>query len=143
MPQDQLLLRQTPGSFRAVLGAKVSGLLRLGGPPLRLAPAASVLLFSSVSSIVAPLGQPNYAAANAMLNAWASARGAQARNQPHYVHLSPYSAIPELYIAVFGGLRAQGSTQQHLLELRLHSCPASVPATLITINFKFKSFLHA
>ena len=77
--QDALLLRQTPGSFRAVLGAKMAGLLGLDGTALRAAPVGAVLLFSSVSSIVAPLGQPNYAAANAMLNAWASARSEQAR----------------------------------------------------------------
>ena len=73
-----MLLKQTPGSFRAALGAKVGGLLRLQRP-LSLAPAAATLLFSSVSSIVAPLGQPNYAAANAMLNAWANAHSEQAR----------------------------------------------------------------
>jgi hypothetical protein len=75
--QDRLLLKQTPGSFRAALGAKVGGLLCLERP-LSLAPAAATLLFSSVSSIVAPLGQPNYAAANAMLNAWANAQSEQA-----------------------------------------------------------------
>jgi len=76
--QDALLLRQTAGRFRASLAGKVGGLLALdaalGGAPLRAA-----LLFSSVSAIVAPLGQPNYAAANAALNAWATGRGAQAR----------------------------------------------------------------
>ena len=75
-PQDKLLLKQTPESFRSVLGAKVSGLLAMGSA-LELAPLHNILLFSSVSSIVAPLGQPNYAAANAMLNAWANAQGTQ------------------------------------------------------------------
>ena len=79
--QDALLLKQTPGSFRAVLGAKAGGLLRLERP-LSLAPASATLLFSSVSSLVAPLGQPNYAAANATLNAWANAQSEQARPLP-------------------------------------------------------------
>lgn len=38
---------------------------------------SSEILFSSVSSIVAPLGQPNYAAANAILNAHANKRSQQ------------------------------------------------------------------
>ena len=40
-------------------------------------PTAAQLLFSSVSSIVAPLGQPNYAAANAILNAHANSQTLQ------------------------------------------------------------------
>ncbi len=77
--QDQLLLKQTPATFRGVLGAKVSGLLAMA-PHLHAAAMPHTLLFSSVSSIVAPLGQPNYAAANAMLNAWANAQSAQVRS---------------------------------------------------------------
>lgn len=76
--QDALLLRQTAGSFRAVLAGKVSGLFTLDAA-LAAAPLCAMMLFSSVSSILAPLGQPNYAAANAVLNAWASARSEQAR----------------------------------------------------------------
>jgi len=76
--QDALLLRQTAGRFRASLAGKVGGLLALDAA-LGGAPLAAALLFSSVSAIVAPLGQPNYAAANAALNAWATGRGAQAR----------------------------------------------------------------
>lgn len=79
--QDQLLLKQTPEMFRGVLGAKVSGLLAMArhvGPT----PLSAVLLFSSVSSIVAPLGQPNYAVANAMLNAWANAQSSQVPSSP-------------------------------------------------------------
>lgn len=75
--QDKLLPKQTPSSFRAVLGVKVSGLLAMDAAMVAL-PLSSIMLFSSVSSIVAPLGQPNYAAANAMLNAWANGRSSQA-----------------------------------------------------------------
>lgn len=76
--QDALLLRQTAGSFRAALAGKVSGIFALDAA-LAGAPLAAMALFSSVSSIVAPSGQPNYAAANAVLNAWANGRSAQAR----------------------------------------------------------------
>ena len=75
--QDALLLRQTASSFRAALAGKVSGLFALDAA-LAGAPLAASALFSSVSSIVAPVGQPNYAAANAVLNAWANGRSAQA-----------------------------------------------------------------
>lgn len=75
--QDALLLRQTTSSFRAALAGKVSGLFALDAA-LAGAPLAAMALFSSVSSIVAPVGQPNYAAANAVLNAWANERSAQA-----------------------------------------------------------------
>ena len=44
---------------------------------LRMQPTHSQLLFSSVSSIVAPTGQPNYAAANAILNAHANSKAQQ------------------------------------------------------------------
>ena len=74
--RDATIANQTPASFRAVLGCKVSG-LDMMQESLQGAPVASVVLFSSVSSIVAPLGQPNYAAANAMLNHWATAHSNQ------------------------------------------------------------------
>ena len=35
-------------------------------------PISHLALFSSISSVVAPMGQPNYAAANAQLNSWAN-----------------------------------------------------------------------
>ena len=72
MLRDATISNQTPASFRAVLGCKVVGLDTLHGA-MQATPLMSTVLFSSVSSIVAPLGQPNYAAANAMLNTWASA----------------------------------------------------------------------
>ena len=43
---------------------------------LMLHPVVSSILFSSVSSIVAPTGQPNYAAANAILNSHANSKAA-------------------------------------------------------------------
>lgn len=54
------------------------------------APTAGVVAFSSVSSIVAPLGQPNYASANASLCAWANAKAAQGMKE--------YNLLPSLQI---------------------------------------------
>lgn len=48
---------------------------------LACTPVAAVATFSSISSIVAPLGQPNYAAANASLCSWASSKAAQGGTQ--------------------------------------------------------------
>ena len=49
----------------------MSGLLAIEAQVTAL-PISCLLLFSSVSSIVAPVGQPNYAAANAILNSMAN-----------------------------------------------------------------------
>ncbi len=69
--QDKLFFAQTPETFRGVLGPKVSGFFAMEDIASIL-PLSSIVLFSSVSSLVAPLGQPNYAAANAILNSVAS-----------------------------------------------------------------------
>ena len=74
--RDATIANQTPASFRAVLGCKVTGLHTMH-QALQGLPVANMVLFSSVSSIVAPLGQPNYAAANAMLNHWSTAHSNQ------------------------------------------------------------------
>ena len=74
--EDGRLAKQTAGSFRRVAAGKVAGVQALERE-LSAAPTRGVIAFSSVSSIVAPLGQPNYASANASLCAWASAKAAQ------------------------------------------------------------------
>lgn len=74
--EDGRLAKQTAGSFRRVAAGKVAGLQALERN-LAAAPIPGLVAFSSVSSIVAPLGQPNYASANASLCAWASAKAAQ------------------------------------------------------------------
>lgn len=74
--EDGRLAKQTAGSFRRVAAGKVAGLQALERNVAAL-PTPGVVAFSSVSSIVAPLGQPNYASANASLCAWASAKAAQ------------------------------------------------------------------
>ena len=69
--QDKLFVKQTPHSFRTVLGPKVHGLLAIA-TRLSALPLSSLMIFSSVSSLVAPLGQPNYASANAIMNTMAN-----------------------------------------------------------------------
>lgn len=56
--------------------SQVHGMLALEDA-LSAQPFKHQLLFSSVSSIVAPTGQPNYAAANAILNAHANTKAQQ------------------------------------------------------------------
>jgi KR domain len=95
--EDGRLAKQTPGSFRRVAAGKVAGVQALE-QQLSAAPTRGVIAFSSVSSVVAPLGQPNYASANASLCAWASAKAAQGT-----LHLSlpgPESNPPQTSLAV-------------------------------------------
>ncbi len=73
-----MLINQKPSSFRAVMAGKSSGALSLQHATAHSA-VSSTIFFSSVSSVVAPLGQPNYAAANAVLNAVANAQNIQVR----------------------------------------------------------------
>ena len=71
--QDELLLRMTAETFQHVLRPKVRGgwlLHRL----LRDYPLDFFVLFSSTGSVIASLGQGNYAAANAFLDALAHHR---------------------------------------------------------------------
>ena len=60
---------------------QVSGLFNLMGQGTD--PVQHVALFSSISSIVAPMGQPNYAAANAQLNSWANTNSLQVISTCH------------------------------------------------------------
>lgn len=54
---------------------QVSGLFNILGRTTD--PVMHVALFSSISSVVAPMGQPNYASANAQLNSWANVHSLQ------------------------------------------------------------------
>lgn len=74
--QDELLLRMTTETFQRVLRPKMRGgwlLHRL----LKDAPLDFFILFASTGSVIASLGQGNYAAANAFLDALAHHRQAQ------------------------------------------------------------------
>ncbi|HEX4208950.1 MAG TPA: SDR family NAD(P)-dependent oxidoreductase, partial [Candidatus Binataceae bacterium] len=70
---DAPLLTKTQASAAAVLAPKIKGTLVLERV-LADEPLAYVILCSSVSSIVAPAGQMDYAAANAFLDAFAQSR---------------------------------------------------------------------
>ena len=69
-------MKQTTCSFKAVLSPKMMGLIAIENATIGM-PLSSIVLYSSVSSIVAPLGQPNYAVANAMMNSWANGHNLQ------------------------------------------------------------------
>jgi len=74
--QDELLLRMTTETFQRVLRPKMRGgwlLHRL----LKDKPLDFFILFSSTGSVIASLGQGNYAAGNAFLDALAHHRRAQ------------------------------------------------------------------
>jgi acyl transferase domain-containing protein/NAD(P)-dependent dehydrogenase (short-subunit alcohol dehydrogenase family)/acyl carrier protein len=67
--EDALLLQQDENSLHHVLAPKVEGVLNLH-EATRSLPIDFFVLFSSTSSFMPPLGQANYAAANAFLDAF-------------------------------------------------------------------------
>ena len=69
-------MKQTTCSFKAVFNPKMMGLIAIENATIGM-PLSSIVLFSSISSIVAPLGQSNYAVANAMMNSWANGHNLQ------------------------------------------------------------------
>ncbi len=71
---DGPLMLKTAANAARVLDPKVRGTLVLE-EALRDAPLACFVLFSSISSILPPAGQVDYAAANAFLDAFALSRG--------------------------------------------------------------------
>ncbi|GAC1399075.1 MAG: hypothetical protein NVS4B12_24550 [Ktedonobacteraceae bacterium] len=71
--QDELLLRMTTETFERVLRPKVRGGWLLH-ELLKDYPLDFFILFSSTGSVIASLGQGNYAAANAFLDALAHHR---------------------------------------------------------------------
>jgi acyl transferase domain-containing protein/thioesterase domain-containing protein len=71
--EDRPLMLKTAESAARVLDAKVRGTLVLE-EALRGSPLSCFVLFSSISSVLPPAGQVDYAAANAFLDAFASSR---------------------------------------------------------------------
>ena len=69
--QDAILPNQTPSTMRGVAAPKVVGTRHVLNVAQML-PAMQIQLFSSTSALICPVGQSNYASANAQLNALAS-----------------------------------------------------------------------
>ena len=74
--EDGLIQLKSKDSADRVLAPKVRGTLVLE-QALEGLDAGLLVLFSSISSVTAPIGQVDYAAANAFLDAFAASRGAQ------------------------------------------------------------------
>jgi polyketide synthase PksN len=71
--QDSLLINKTKDEAKSVLRAKVAGLLHLD-EATRNMPVDFFVLFSSVASVMGNVGQADYAAANAFMDAFSSYR---------------------------------------------------------------------
>lgn len=76
--RDGLLTKKTEADLRAVLGPKVSGLVALDEATASL-DLDCFILFSSVSVLAGNVGQTDYAAANAFMDAFAQQRSEQVR----------------------------------------------------------------
>jgi KR domain len=71
-----LIGNQTAVTFKAVMAGKSAGVLHLIDK-LSVLPLILTCMFSSISSVVAPKSQPNYAAANSVLNAASNLQNSQ------------------------------------------------------------------
>ncbi len=69
---DALLVNMKAGNVRGVFAAKVGGLMGLWAR-LSLQPSRSNVAFSSVAALLGSAGQSNYAAANAVEDAYGTA----------------------------------------------------------------------
>src|SRR5262249_41174980 len=76
--RDSLLLNKTPEEVQAVLAPKVIGVENLDEASSQI-PLDFFILCSSLSAVMGNIGQTDYSAANAYLDAFAHARAAQVR----------------------------------------------------------------
>ncbi|UMR33393.1 SDR family NAD(P)-dependent oxidoreductase [Massilia sp. MB5] len=74
--RDSLLIRKTPEQLREVLHAKVAGTINLDRASSAIA-LDCMILFSSISGALGNVGQADYAAANAFMDAFAQRRNEQ------------------------------------------------------------------
>ena len=74
--QDAIVTNMTLSQCRAVFAPKVPGLLNMQ-TGMQMAPVQYVVLFSSIASALGGVGQANYTAANAALDAAAAVQQAQ------------------------------------------------------------------
>ncbi len=74
--RDNFLIKKTPEECDAVLGPKVAGLVHLDEASKAL-PLEFFICFSSLAGVLGHIGQADYAAANAFMDAFAQQRAAK------------------------------------------------------------------
>jgi NAD(P)-dependent dehydrogenase (short-subunit alcohol dehydrogenase family) len=75
--QDATVPNMTHAQCQAVFAPKLTGLHNMEQTNMHSAPVGAIVLFSSIASLLGGVGQANYTAANAALDASAAAQQAQ------------------------------------------------------------------